>query len=38
VDYIGLNVKADNTGAISCYERLGFEKIALYGEYTLELK
>lgn len=38
VDYIGLNVKADNTGAISCYERLGFEKIAVYGEYTLELK
>ncbi|MBW4633673.1 MAG: GNAT family N-acetyltransferase [Iphinoe sp. HA4291-MV1] len=38
VDYIGLNVKADNTGAISCYEKLGFEKIAVYGEYTLELK
>jgi GNAT superfamily N-acetyltransferase len=38
VDAIGLNVKADNTGAISCYERLGFEKIAIYGEYTLELK
>ncbi|WP_017316270.1 GNAT family N-acetyltransferase [Mastigocladopsis repens] len=37
VDYIGLNVKADNTGAISCYQRLGFEKIAVYGEYTLDL-
>jgi ribosomal protein S18 acetylase RimI-like enzyme len=38
VDHIGLNVKADNAGAIACYERLGFERIATYEEYSLELK
>jgi ribosomal protein S18 acetylase RimI-like enzyme len=37
VDYIGLNVKADNITAISCYEKLGFQKVSVYGEYTLRL-
>jgi RimJ/RimL family protein N-acetyltransferase len=35
---IGLNVKADNTAALSCYRKLGFERVAEYGEYTLERK
>ena len=35
VDVIGLNVKADNKAAISCYENLGFEIIATYGEFTM---
>ena len=38
VDHVGLNVKADNASAIACYERLGFERIANYEEYSLELK
>jgi GNAT superfamily N-acetyltransferase len=38
VDHIGLNVLADNRNAIACYEKLGFEQIATYGEYSLELK
>ena len=38
VDYIGLNVKADNVGAIRCYERLGFEYVATYEECALERK
>jgi ribosomal protein S18 acetylase RimI-like enzyme len=38
VEHIGLNVKADNAGAIACYQRLGFERIAVYGEYSLALK
>lgn len=38
VDLIGLNVSADNAAAIACYERLGFEQVARYGEYMLELK
>jgi predicted GNAT family acetyltransferase len=33
-----LNVKADNAGAIRCYERLGFEYIATYEECALERK
>ena len=37
-DHIGLNVKADNTSAIKCYERLGFEIIDSYGEFEAELK
>ncbi len=32
VDYIGLNVKADNTAAIALYEKLGFERITPYYE------
>lgn len=35
VDHIGLNVKADNTSALSCYERMGFERIASYEECSL---
>lgn len=37
-DHIGLNVKADNVAAITCYEGLGFEKIASYEECLLEAK
>jgi predicted GNAT family acetyltransferase len=36
VCHIGLNVKADNLSAISCYRRLGFEPIASFGEFTIE--
>lgn len=35
VAHISLNVHSDNTGAIRTYERLGFEQVAAYGEYTL---
>lgn len=38
VEHIGLNVKADNTGAIASYKRLGFELIAVYEECTVEAK
>lgn len=38
VEHIGLNVKADNTSANSCYAKLGFEHVATYEEYSLELK
>jgi len=38
VDHVGLNVKSDNLSAIGCYQRLGFEQNAVYGEYTLELR
>jgi GNAT superfamily N-acetyltransferase len=38
VDHIGLNVKSDNEIAISMYERLGFEIIGSYWEYTVESK
>ena len=38
IDNIGLNVKADNTSAIKCYGRLGFEVIYSYGEFEVELK
>ena len=38
VDQIGLNVRADNAGAIACYTKLGFTKTGAYGEYALELK
>ena len=38
VDRIGLNVKVDNTSAIACYTRLGFERIATFEEYFLQLK
>jgi len=36
VDHIGLNVKADNSAALSCYKKLGFQIIATYGEFMLE--
>ncbi len=35
VDSIGLNVKADNQAAIHAYEKIGFEKVAVYHEWTL---
>lgn len=38
IDHVGLNVKADNRIAISLYERLGFEVVCSYGEYTVESK
>jgi ribosomal protein S18 acetylase RimI-like enzyme len=38
IDHIGLNVKADNIGAIRCYEKLGFEVVGPYGEFNVELK
>jgi len=38
VDHIGLNVKSDNEIAISMYERLGFDVIGSYWEYTVESK
>ena len=38
IEHIGLNVKADNPSAIACYEKIGFERVADYGEYTLEAK
>ena len=38
VDQIGLNVRADNAGALACYAKLGFTKCATYWEYALELK
>lgn len=36
VDYVGLNVRADNASAIAAYARLGFERIAVYEECMLE--
>ena len=38
IDHIGLNVKTDNTSAIRCYEKLGFEAIGSFGEFDVELK
>lgn len=38
VQHIGLNVRTDNAAAISCYTKLGFEIVATYKEYALELK
>lgn len=38
IDTIGLNVRADNTAAIRAYQKLGFERVGEYGEYTVELK
>jgi RimJ/RimL family protein N-acetyltransferase len=35
VECVGLNVNADNRGAIACYEKLGFARVADYGEYTV---
>lgn len=37
-DHIGLNVKSDNEKAISMYEKLGFEIVDSFWEYTAELK
>ncbi len=38
IEQIGLNVKADNAPAIASYTRLGFEKVADYGEYMLDMR
>jgi ribosomal protein S18 acetylase RimI-like enzyme len=38
VDQIGLNVRAENAVAISCYQRLGFSRVAGYEELSLTLK
>jgi GNAT superfamily N-acetyltransferase len=35
-EHVGLNVKTDNTSAIKCYEKLGFEILDSYGEYEVE--
>jgi predicted GNAT family acetyltransferase len=35
---IGLNVKADNKAAISCYRGLGFRLVASFEEFTAQLK
>jgi len=35
---VGLNVKADNNAAISCYEGLGFNTIASFGEFLIQKK
>ena len=35
-DHVGLNVNVDNTSAIRCYEKLGFEAVDSYGEYEVE--
>lgn len=32
---IGLNVKADNDAAISCYQHIGFKMVASYDEYLV---
>jgi ribosomal protein S18 acetylase RimI-like enzyme len=38
IECVGLNVRADNRQALACYQRLGFERLADYGEYTLQAK
>jgi RimJ/RimL family protein N-acetyltransferase len=38
IAHIGLNVRADNQSAVACYEKIGFRRVADYGEYTLEAK
>ena len=35
VDHVTLNVKADNTAAVRLYERLGFTRVADFGEHPL---
>ena len=35
VEFIGLNVHADNTAALACYHRLGFEQLSPYDEWEL---
>jgi ribosomal protein S18 acetylase RimI-like enzyme len=38
IEHIGLNVKSDNEAALECYKRIGFNRIADYGEYTMSAK
>lgn len=38
IDYIGLNVRADNAPALALYTRLGFTPVAEYDEYMLEAR
>jgi ribosomal protein S18 acetylase RimI-like enzyme len=38
IEHVGLNVKADNQAGLGCYKKIGFERIADYGEYTLSAK
>ena len=38
VSHIGLNVKANNIPAISCYKKLGFKTIGSYGEYMVQIR
>jgi ribosomal protein S18 acetylase RimI-like enzyme len=37
VEHIGLNVKSTNEAAMRCYESLGFERVASYGEYVAQV-
>ena len=37
VHYIGLNVRSDNTPAITCYRNIGFKKIGGFNEYMIKL-
>jgi ribosomal protein S18 acetylase RimI-like enzyme len=38
VAHVGLNVHGENASAIACYAGLGFETIAEFGEFTIELR
>jgi ribosomal protein S18 acetylase RimI-like enzyme len=38
MEHVGLNVRIDNASAVACYERIGFERFAEYGEYTVAVK
>ncbi|MBI3944126.1 MAG: GNAT family N-acetyltransferase [Chloroflexi bacterium] len=38
IEHIGLNVNSANAAAITSYTRLGFQQVAVYGEYTLETR
>jgi ribosomal protein S18 acetylase RimI-like enzyme len=38
VEYVGLNVKADNRAAIATYQKLGFEISATYEEFEARLR
>ncbi len=35
IDYIGLNVRANNLSALTAYTRVGFEPVAVYEEYLV---
>jgi ribosomal protein S18 acetylase RimI-like enzyme len=38
IEHIGLNVSANNPAAIALYQRLGFQQVAEYDEYTFVRK